>query len=279
MVDTSGMGIFPADAAAARIRALRAAGIAYLAAVVASEATVAFVGAAYGVLCHAVVLIALLAFTVLEPEPLGSPADAEAAPQALDVLPVLALVPLLRIVSLTMPLPALPELYWYGITGATLLLALALTGRFFSAEWSRETFAAGWSRAQALVGLSGLPLGLLAYVVLRPEPLYPHLTPQLLAVGCLVLFLFNALTEELLFRGVLQRVLIDLFGKAGVVAAAGLFVVTYVGTRSAPYVVLIALVGLAFGRWVQVSGSLAGVVVAHALLSIGLVLVWPYVLS
>ncbi|HYY02985.1 MAG TPA: CPBP family intramembrane glutamic endopeptidase, partial [Gaiellaceae bacterium] len=199
--------------------------------------------------------------------------------QAIDVLPVLALVPLLRIVSLTIPVRDLPQIYWYAVTGVPLLVALVLTGRFFGPTWSRDTFAFGWSRTQALIGLGGLPVGLIAYLVLRPARIEPHLTPRIFLLGLLILIPFNALMEELLFRGAVQRVLVTLFGDLGTAAAAVLFMATYLGTRSAPYIVLVGLTGFAFGRCVRQTGSLAGAVVAHALVSIGLILVWPYAIG
>lgn len=243
-----------------------------------TEVAYAFVAPTAGIACAAVVILALLGVATFDPGRAPT-ATLNDGLRPLDVLPVLALVPLLRIVSLTIPVRDLPQIYWYAVTGAPMLVALALTGSFFGAGWSRETFALAWSRTQALIGVAGLPLGLIAYLVLRPERLEPHLTPALFAGGLLILIPFNALMEELLFRGALQRVLVDVFGDVGVAATAVVFMTTYLGTRSPAYVVLVGLIGFAFGRCVRRTGSLAGVVVAHALTSIGLLLVWPYVLG
>ena len=42
------------------------------------------------------------------------------------VFPVLALVPLLRILSITMPIPQAGRIYWYGLIGVPVALALVL---------------------------------------------------------------------------------------------------------------------------------------------------------
>lgn len=259
-----------------RPRSLRIIVAGYLAALVASETVGAFVDADVGLACHAAVLLVLLgvALTLTQGEP-----SAERPLDALEIFPALALVPLARILSLTMPVPDLPTIYWYAVTGAPLLLAILLTARLLGAQWTRETFRFGWSRTQGLMAASGLPFGLLSYLALGPDRPEPHLMPSLAIVGILVLPVFTGLTEELLFRGIVQRFLTEVFGEVGLIASAGVFTVMYLGTRSAPYIVLIALLGLLFGWCVRETQSLAGVVVAHGLISIGLVLVWPYVLG
>ncbi|PYR87712.1 MAG: hypothetical protein DMF84_30945 [Acidobacteria bacterium] len=45
------------------------------------------------------------------------------------------------------------------------------------------------------------------------------------------------------------------------------------------YVPFAAVVGLAFGWVVERTASLVGVILAHALLAVGLILVWPRVLG
>jgi CAAX protease family protein len=284
-VDTAGIEVLPARLAAARLRSLRAVGLAYLVAVAAAEASLAFANVAYGLAGHALVLVMLLGLAVLAPE---RPSSGEAQLDALDVLPVLALVPLLRIVSLTTPVPDLSPIYWYAATGGPILLAIALTVRFLGRDRIREMtpipssrngFAALWSPLQGAIALSGVPLGLIAYLLLRPEPLEARPGPGFFVVGVVILVVFTGLTEELLFRGLLQSVFVELFGGIGVVLAAILSATMYLGTGSASFVVFAALVGLSFGVRVRQTGSLAGVILAHGLISVELLLVWPYVLG
>jgi membrane protease YdiL (CAAX protease family) len=277
MMETPAATTFPAAAANAKRRLAFLTG-AFVLAIALTEVVYAFVAPTAGIACAAVAILALLGVATLEPAR-GVGEGSDHGLWALDVLPVLALVPLLRIVSLTIPVRDLPQLYWYAVTGAPLLVALALTAGFFGVTWSRETFGFAWSRTQGLIGLAGVPVGLIAYLVLRPDRIEPRLTPALVAAGLLILIPFNALMEEVLFRGALQRVLVDVFGDLGVAVAAIVFMATYLGTRSAPYVVLVGIIGFAFGRCVRQTGSLAGVVVSHGLISLGLLLVWPYVLG
>jgi CAAX protease family protein len=78
---------------------------------------------------------------------------------------------------------------------------------------------------------------------------------------------------------VLQEALTAVLGRAGVLWSTLVFVVAYLGVRPAAYVVFIGAVGLAFAWLVERTGSLLGVAVAHGLLNVGLIVVWPAVLD
>jgi membrane protease YdiL (CAAX protease family) len=261
-----------------RVRFLRTVGLAYVGAVIASEAITTFVDPALGLLCHAALLLILFSIALIGSVRERSFVRRDRFVDPLVVFPALALIPLARILSLTMPVPSLPGIYWYAVTAAPLLLAALLTTRLVGARWTRETIRIGWSRAQSVITLLALPLSLLAYLALRPAGLQPHLSLTFFLTGVLILA-FAALTEEVVFRGILQHVLADLLGGTGVATSAILFTVMYLGTRSGPYIVVIAVVALLFGWWVHVTKSLSGVIAAHAVLSVGLLLIWPYVLG
>jgi membrane protease YdiL (CAAX protease family) len=97
--------------------------------------------------------------------------------------------------------------------------------------------------------------------------------------GLPVLLLFSGLTLELVFRGLVQRGLTEVLGRGGIIAASALFAATFLGTESAGYVVFMGLVGAVFGWSYHRTGSIVGVSLAHGLLNVGLLLVWPAVLG
>jgi hypothetical protein len=96
-----------------------------------------------------------------------------------------------------------------------------------------------------------------------------------IAIGSMILLIFNGFTEELMFRGLLQRVADEIWGRAGFLLSGALFAIMYIGSLSADYVLFIGLVGLFFGWCVNRTGSIWGVVLAHGILSIGMLLVYP----
>ena len=250
---------------------LRFAAVGYLAAAGGAEALLALVGPLAAATANAVLLLALAAHAQLLER---RSSDASTASATLGVL---MLVPLLRLLSLVMPVRGASELGWYALVGGPLLLAIALSARVLPRASRTQALSMQPSRVQAAVALAGVPLGLVAYLAVRPAALAGAGDPSRILVGSVVLFVFVGFTEELLFRGLLQHVLHDLFGRTGIVVAAAVYAVSYVGSLSAWYVLFAAASGLFFGWCVWRTRGLLGVCIAHGLLAIGGVLVWPLV--
>ncbi len=238
---------------------------AYIVAIGVSEIILAINGVIPGILFHAILVLALLSHYVIR----------EQAPYR-RALPALALVPLMRILSLTMPIREVPQIYWYAMVGVPLLLAVTLTARLL--DLSRNSLGLrlpSW-RPQMAITSSGLPLSLAAFILLRPEPLIAGLDWRDVAIGSLILMIFTGFTEEIIFRGILQQVANEILGPAGVLCSSILFATMYIGSLSLSYMLFIGLVGLFFGWCVNRTGSIWGVVLAHSILNIGMILVWPF---
>jgi membrane protease YdiL (CAAX protease family) len=192
---------------------------------------------------------------------------------------VLALVPVARLLSFTMPLGTVPPLYWHALVGAPLLPALALAARAYGFSSSSLGLRRGRLVAQLAIGASGVPLGMAAYAILRPAPVTSGLDWSHLLFGSLTLLVFAAFVEELLFRGLLQQAAVGAFGAAGAVLVNVVFAVTAIGSLSAGYALFLGLVGGWFSLAVGRSRCLWGAIGAHALAAVGLVLVWPALLG
>jgi len=193
------------------------------------------------------------------------------------LLAVLALVPLLRPVGLVMAIDGVPREYWPALAGAPMLMAVVWASRTLDFPLTALLRPADrrWTRAAALCGPL---LGLGAYALAGPPQ------PQLEAPGLLLaaagLALFGAVPQEILFRGLLQRLLVDRYGGQALtlVALNALFAATLVGT-SLTFAVYMGAVGLGFSVVVRRSGTLGEVVISQALLSICGLLVWPLLLG
>lgn len=237
---------------------------AYVLAIAGAEVLGLAVDARVGAIGHAVVLFALLNHRLLARGPLA------------DVLVALALVPLLRLLSVTIGFDV-SEIYQYGLVGAPLLLGIAAAARAIDspALWANLR---SWSWLQLPVALSGVPLGLCAYLIARPDPIDEGTWRRTVAVIALV-FVFSGVTEELLFRWILQQSLVGVLGAAAPLGSSLLFALVYLGTRPATFAVFIAAVGLAFGVVVARTRSVLGVAIAHGLLMVGAVVLWPDLLG
>jgi membrane protease YdiL (CAAX protease family) len=130
--------------------------------------------------------------------------------------------------------------------------------------------------AVVALGVSGVAIGYAEYLILTPDPLVATIAPLPLVVAAVSIIFGTGITEEVIFRGVLQRASIDLLGgRAGIVYAAAVFAVLHIGHRSALDVAFVFLIGLIFGVAVWATRSLAGVIAAHSITNLCVFLVFP----
>ena len=244
-----------------------------IAAIAAAEACVVYVSVDIGIVLHAVIVLVLLNAYVI-----GTGSREEAPPLATagwDVLICLALVPLLRVLSATMAVRDVAELHQYVLIGTPMLLAVVMAARSVGVRRFQGWFQR--SGTQVGIALSGIPLGILAYLIARPEPLPDARAWGTVVLGPLILLIFSALGEELVFRGLIQHTLVDLVGRPGIGLGGVVYAIACLGVRPLGYWIFIVAVGLAFGVLVERTHSLVGVIFAHGLLIIGAILVWPVV--
>lgn len=242
--------------------------VGYVLAIVAAEALVASWGAAQGVLVHIVLLFMLVShFGMTYPKPYAT------------MLPALVLVPVLRILSFAMPIDRIPELYWYPLIALPLLAAATLAVLLLDVSPREFGLWPGRLPVQLLIALSGLPLAIVAYAFF--QPLSPLLITDTLELSAafLIFFVFVGITEEVVFRGVIQSALTHSMGTWALLLTALLFASAYAGTLSPLYILFMGIVGLWLGWCRQQSGSIWGVCLAHGILSAGAWVVLPYLLG
>lgn len=239
-----------------------------VAAIAASEVILVFLNLAIGVLLEAIVLGVIVWLQAVR----ADDRDGRA------MVP-LALVPVLRLLSLTMPLPGVPPAYWPALAGGPLAIAGIFAAR--SAGLSLATVGlrrSSWP-GQVGVALLGLPFGLIVYGLAKPElPLGAGAEAGPL-LPALVVMVFIGVTEEWIFRGVIQGGLRLAYPRSGVVIVAILYGTSYLATLSFPYAVAMTAVGLGYGLIVERTGSIVGVSTSHAILAVGALLIWPALLG
>lgn len=222
---------------------------------------VEIIGTAWDVLTGAILHAALI------PLLLTHFVRAKGAPYG-RALAVLALVPLLRILSLTMPVSELPLVYWHVLIGAPLLLGAILTARLLGLSAADLGLRSQHLLAQGAIALVGVPLGFIATLIAPQLPTPVFFNWQNGAAVVLILGIFSAFAEEFVFRGLLQRVMSEALGWGGVIVSSVLFAAMYAGSLSVVYVLFIGAVGLLFGWCVQRTGSILGVTLAHLIMSV-----------
>lgn len=197
------------------------------------------------------------------------------------LLPILALVALLRVLSVTTAIPRLPVATWYVTVGGALLIAEVATIRFVDDAWRRLNLAFRRPALDVLVAALGIPAGLAGFLLLRPAPLLSDEGPLPLLGGIVALVVFAAFAEELLFRGLLQSLAIDAFGSArwGLVYAGAMSAVMYLGSGSLPYTIAVGVYGLLLGAAILRGASVWGASTSHGLALVGMAFLWPKLLG
>jgi membrane protease YdiL (CAAX protease family) len=261
----------PRAEALVSVRAFVAAAIV---AIIGAEALIAFVDPLIGVALDAAIVAALAGHRYVF-APRGTRAPSSAI--ALACL-ALSLLPILRLLSLTLPARRLLEITWYELVGAPILAVLVMLCRL-DADLLRLVRVPRDIPVQVAIALTGVPLGLLGYLITQERPLESGSDARDFVLAPLILIVFSGVMEELLFRGALTVTLERIWGRwVGLAGATLLFAAFHLDTEHLAYVPFAAAYGLAFGLAVRRTGSLAGVAMAHGLLTVGLIIVWPHLL-
>ncbi|MEA4906461.1 MAG: CPBP family intramembrane metalloprotease [Chloroflexi bacterium] len=242
----------------------------YLGAIAAAEGLTTLVAtAAAGLVFHALVMVALLLHSAITPQP-----------RLQHLYLTLALAPLIRIVSLSLPLQNYAFVYWYIIVGIPLFLSVGMVARYAGFGLKETGVNARHLPVQLLFGIAGLGLGGIEYLVLRPAALVSSLSLESIWLPAMILVIFTGLLEEFIFRGVMQKAFTAVFGHNwGILYISALFAVLHVGYQSALDVVFVFAVALLFGWFAHKTGSILGVTLAHGLTNISLFLLFPFLIG
>jgi membrane protease YdiL (CAAX protease family) len=244
--------------------------LAYLAGMTLAEVLVALVDARWGVPLHALILLTLLWHGARAPH----------AEQRFYWS--LTLAPLIRILSLSLPLGGFPLIWWYVIISAPLFLTVAVAARTLGYGPAELGLRWCWRHlpAHLAVGLLGFPLGLVEYLILRPLPLATEFTASAVWLPAAILLVSTGFQEELIFRGLMQRAAASLFGRwTGPLLITTLFAVLHIGYRSWSDLAFVLLAGGLFALVAGRTGSIWGVTLAHGAVNATLFLVAPFLIG
>jgi CAAX protease family protein len=240
----------------------------YLVAIGLAELVTALVNPTLGVICH----IAIFANLLIQ-------AGLNSSPWERGFLLSLSIAPLIRIVSLGMPLGSFPQEWWYLLsaiplyaTTFVLTKSIPLTRRAIALQLPARR---DWWLT-IFVGLSGIPLGATEFLILHPAPIVSSFAVQKVAVAATILLFGTGIIEELIFRGILQTTTGEIFDSWWAIAYVSvLFGELHTGHMSAVDVFFVIGVALYFGAVVRRTRTLFGVSLAHGLTNIFLFIVFP----
>ena len=105
------------------------------------------------------------------------------------------------------------------------------------------------------------------------------LTFEDIIIPAIIMITTTGIVEELIFRGVLQKLAETVMGAMGLIYISLIFAVLHVGFYSILDVIFVLLVSLIFAATVKKTGSLIGVILSHGLANTILFLIAPFFLG
>ena len=223
--------------------------------------------AKYGIAFHALILFALLIHSSLTTDDEFS-----------KLLMVLILAPLIRILSLSMPLAHFSYISWFALISIPVYIAI-FTCMYIQHLKPRDV-------ALALPELKHLPIeiatiifafpfGILEYHVLKPD-IIVELSFEALLAPALIMIVCTGFLEELAFRGLMQYHATRTMGFSGIIFISALFGALHIGNLSFIDVLLGGSVGFIYSVVVRKTGSIYGVSISHGIINIVLFLIAPH---
>ena len=190
------------------------------------------------------------------------------------------ILPMIRIIGLSIPLMQIQPLYWFPIIAVPLFAAVYTIMK--SQGLSRKHVGLIWGnkKVQFLVALTGILLGTIEYTILQPKPLIAVLDPVNLITASIILIISTGFAEELLFRGILQKNAENVFGMAmGLLYTALLFTALHIGWNSFNDLIFVFSVAIFYGIVFQKTRSIVGVTLSHGISNTFLFLIIPFYAS
>lgn len=194
---------------------------------------------------------------------------------------LLSAIPLLRILSMAMPVGLVSPLYRYPMVGIPVFTAIILIVKQTQISWKDLGVRLPEIRKSedvwenVLITVSGIPLGIIGFYFGNPIPLVSTGTPEeVITAAIMVLFFIGAL-EEIVFRGLLLHTLIRSFGRMGIVLSSAIYLLLFASSGSIGMVVLMGFVSLLYSWHALESRSIMAVTISHSLMFAGMLIFYP----
>lgn len=203
------------------------------------------------------------------------------------LLIALMLAPMIRILSLVMPLYHFRLLYWFMIISIPIFITyglymwrLKLPFNQYGVRLPERKYL--WLEV-LIVGIAPF-FGIAEYFMLKPTLIIQSIDASSIITALLIILIGTGIMEELVFRGLLQNLSIDILGlKRGVVYIACLFAALHIGNviitnpLSVLDLALSGSVGALYGVVILKTKSVIGISLSHMVINGFLFIVCPLI--
>lgn len=195
-----------------------------------------------------------------------------------NLLRAMIILPMIRIIGLSVPLMQVQALYWFPIIAIPLFAASITLIRTQKLKRKNLGLNLGNIPVQLLIASSGFLLGFIEYKVLAVKPLISTFDPLMILFAGSILLISTGLAEELLFRGILQQNTEKIFGSLfGLLYASLLFTSLHIGWKSGIDIIFVFAVSMFYGYMFQKTRSLFGITLSHGISNTVLFLIMPFI--
>ena len=195
------------------------------------------------------------------------------------LLQAMILLPLIRIMSLSIPVIELEPIYWLLIMSIPVFAAVWILMQSQCLSKKMVGINTRNLPLQLLVGLTGLGFGFVEYLILQPAALVSNLSPLTVIFAGSIVMISTGLLEELVFRGIIQRNAENIMGKIwGIIFTSILFVGFNISWNSPLDLIFIFGVSTCYGYIFQKTRSILGISISHGLCNVFLFIILPFFL-
>lgn len=184
---------------------------------------------------------------------------------------------------MAMPVGLIPPIYRYPMVGIPVIISIGIVLRETSIP--RGQIGLQWPSFRKseqlweniLIAMSGIPLGLMGYYFADPIPLVTEFHWGEVIASILVVILYIAILEEVVFRGILLNTLKNTFGQFGILMASILYTMLFASYPSIEGIILMGFSSLLYSWHVLESRSILAATISHTLMIVGMLIIWPIV--
>lgn len=196
-----------------------------------------------------------------------------------NLIQTLLLLLQMRILNLAMPQFFTTKLLWYPLVYGVMFISIYyvtkqqnITSKDIGIDFNR------WYLYIPLALLIAAAMAMLEFRILDPVPLITNLKIQNLLLISIVMFIFVAAIEELIFRSLLQTRLQSVFGSnKGVLLGAALFGIMHSGYGNVDEVLFATFFGAVLGFIFQKTRSFPFILIIHGTANVFLFGILPIV--
>lgn len=232
-----------------------------------TETIFTFVSISIGVIIYLTILISLLMAVLMKKREPYHP-----------LYSALALIPLIRIISASLPMTGIPEVFGIVAVSIPLFITGVMVANIVGIAPGVIGFRIGKLHKQLPIALLGLPLGFIQFYIIQPNIKNKSTAPEEILLWAIALIICVGLLEEFLFRGILFNVTNILLGADKAMYFTSLLYATLaISSKSLLNVISTFFISILFCRIFMQMESIVGISLAHGILNITVYLICPLI--